>query len=230
MENPFLRKKKQGTFSLHGLKSKETKFGAYIRDRWNNTTDTLVAILTPRFEKPLDRTKPKQLNLQGDPAFLNSDYSFGTIWDNNFRDPVLITIADGNWPQSISFDLGYPEVLLSRVRLWQRSYEYPEIAFNNYNIRKFEIWGSMNPDLDGSDESWTLLMDEEIIKPSGQPLGVNSDEDMQEFYDGHPFTFPLDIPYVRYLRIKVKGTWNNVQRICLAELRLWGMEPSDIEK
>lgn len=179
---------------------------------------------TPKTEKPVDPSNFKELTLQGNPAFLNSDYSMKTIWDNKFNDPCLITIADGNWPHSVSFDLGYPEgILLTKVRLWQRCYQYPEIAYDSFNIREFEIWGSMDPNPDGSWESWTLLLDEEIIKPSGKPLGENSDEDMQEFYDGHTFTFPSGIPHVRYLRIKSKKSWDGRERVALSEIKLWGM-------
>ena len=41
-------KSMKGPAAVRGLESKETTFGVYIRDRWNNTTDTLVKELIPR--------------------------------------------------------------------------------------------------------------------------------------------------------------------------------------
>ncbi|HCS73644.1 MAG TPA: hypothetical protein DIW17_07205, partial [Clostridiales bacterium] len=51
---------------------------------------------------------------------------------------------------------------------------------------------------------WIHLLTEEIEKPSGLPMGQQTDEDNQNIADGHEFNFPIDIPKdIRYIRIKV---------------------------
>jgi len=223
----FYTKRQDGSFSLRDLKSVETKFGVYIRDRWNNTTDTLVRNLTPRFERRMDRLKFRALLLPSDtPAAYN--WVMTNLWNGNTGTPGFHTMTDGIWPHYFTFDMGVEDgALLSRCVLWQRidGVNYP---FGDRNIRKFEMWGSMNPNPDGSWESWTLLLDTEIIKPSGSPMGTLTQEDVESMNNGHEFIFPLDIPYVRYIRIKVKETWNTTREFYLAALAFWGSEPSDL--
>ena len=99
------------------------------------------------------------------------------------------------------------------------------IAYADRNIRKFEIWGSMSPNPNGAfDQSWTLLLKDEIKKPSGLPSGQNTDEDLQEFFDGHEFEFPLDMPDVRYIRMKVTETWAKVNCFYLVEVAFYGTD------
>ena len=86
----------------------------------------------------------------------------------------------------------------------------------------------MDPDLDGSWESWTLLLDAEMIKPSGLPMGQNSPEDIDVWRAGHEFLLPVDIPYVRYIRLKIEETWGAQYRFMIDEMTFWGQEPSDI--
>jgi len=228
----FYTKRLRGSVSTRGLQPKETKFGVYIRDRWDNTSDTLVKVLTPRFEKELDRLKFKEVRLPGDSPLSTAVIAFiSAIWDGNYAKfddlyaNLYISNPDGNWPHWLTFDTGYEGgVLLSRCKLWQRGSTF---LFQDRNIKKFEIWGSMDPNPDGSfDDSWTLLLDDEIIKPSGLPVGNNSDEDRQAHLNGFEFVFPLDMPLVRYIRIKVKETWGNQQAVLLMQFVLWGDEVS----
>ena len=225
----FYTKRQEGSFSMRGLKPVETRFGVYLRDRWNNSSDTLVMDLTPRFEKQLDRLSFKELILPSDSRFAYG-WVMSNLWNGNTGDPGFHTDPDGMWPQHFSFDMGVVEgALLSRCKIWQRRNQ-PSVHYAERSLRKFEIYGSMNPNLDGSWESWTLLLDSEIIKPSGLPLGTVSQEDTEALYEGHEFVFPLDVPYVRYIRIKVKETWSNMNSFFLAALAFWGSEPSDFNE
>ncbi len=224
-------KKQKGSVSVRGFEPEETKFGVYVRDRWNNTTDTLIKDLIPRFEKQLDRTKFREVSLPGDQKAAWG-WTMPHIWDGDIQNntnidkPGFHTAINGVWPQWFTFDLGVEQgAKLSRYKFWQRG---QAASFNDRNIKKFEIWGSMNPNPDGSfDESWTLLMDAESIKPSGLPLGQLSEEDVQVVINGDEFSFSLDVPYVRYIRIKVKETWTKAPEFYIMQVAFWGAEPSD---
>lgn len=225
----YYTKLKQGNFSLRGFDPEETTFGVYIRDRWDNMTDTIVEVLTPLLEKQLDR-----LNFK--PVYLPSDvkaawgWVLPNLWDGVIGSGIhdeagFHTDIDGVWPQYFTIDLGISEgAKLSRFKVWQR--DMPPSGTTPYadrNIRKFEIWGSMNPNSNGAfDDSWTLLLTGEIKKPSGLPSGQNSEEDMRERVDGHEFEFPLDMSNVRYIRIKVTETWAKVNSFYVMEVAFWG--------
>ncbi len=234
MGETFYTKIHEGQFTLRGLASNETTFGVYITDRWGNTSDTLIKNLTPRFEKQLDKSKFIGMSLPGDSP-LTPNFGFSNWWNNNLGGDggqAFATINDGKWPHIVTFDLNTPQgALLSRMKLWQRlGSNYVTVAYNDRSIRKFEIWGSMDPNPDGSWDSWTLLLDGEIIKPSGLPIGTNSDEDMEAYYNGNDVDFPLDIPYVRYIRFICKETWGKMTTLFISsEMSLWGQEPSDIQ-
>jgi len=45
-----------GKFSIRGLQAKESDFALYIRDRWNNKSDTLLTTLTPMYEELIPYT------------------------------------------------------------------------------------------------------------------------------------------------------------------------------
>jgi hypothetical protein len=229
----FYTKQTAGQFSLRGFPPVETTFGVYLRDRWGNTSDTLVRDLTPRFEKQLDKSKFAGMSLPGD-APITPTYGWVCWWNNHLggeANQAFATLNNGQWPHVVTFDMSVPEgALLSRMKLWQRlGGSFRPVAYNDRSVRKFEIWGSMNPNLDGSWASWTLLLDGEIIKPSGLPIGTNSDEDMEAYDKGNDVDFPLDIPYVRYIRFICKETWGKMTTIFISsEMSMWGQEPSDI--
>lgn len=233
----FYTKQREGSCSLRGMQPVKTKFGVYIRDRWNNTTDTLFVDLLPRFEKELDPIKFRELRLPGDPPMSNVWHvSLASLWDRNFGKlesnigALFLTVPNATWPHWCTFDMGVEQgAQLSRVRLWQRTGVDISFGWQDRNIKKFEIWGSMNPNLNGSwDESWIYLMEGEFIKPSGLPLGQHSDEDLQSLLDGHEFTFPLNVPLVRFIRIKCTQTWSGALAFCLMQTVFWGNEPSDL--
>ena len=224
----FYTKRQQGSFSVRGFKPVETKFGVYIRDRWNNTTDTMVKVLTPRFDKPLERTKFRAVSLPSDvPAAWG--WVMTNLWNGNTGEPGFHTNTDGIWPHWFTFDLGTEEgALLSRCIFWQRIGSNNAYSFTDRNIKKFEIWGSMDPNPNGTfDESWTLLLDGEYIKPSGLPAGQFTEDDLDLLVNGHEFVFPLAIPYVRYIRVKVKETWSGAKEFFITQVAFWGSEPSD---
>ena len=162
----YYTKLNHGSFSLRGFDSEETTFGVYIRDRWDNMTDTLIEVLIPMKEKQLNRLNFKQVNLPGDVKDAWG-WIMPNLWDGKITEPGYHTDIDGVWPQHFTLDLGTLKgAKLSRFKIWQR--DMPPSGTTPYadrNIRKFEIWGSMNPNPSGAfDESWNLLLSDEIKK------------------------------------------------------------------
>ena len=215
----FYTKRLRGSFAVRGFDSIETRFGVYIRDRWNNFTDTLILNLTPRFEQQLNKRNFLPVSLPGD-----QQAAFGWemyyLWDGNISYPSgFHTFPNGEWPHFFTFDLGVEGgVILSRCRLWKRG-EGNEWVDGDF--RNLEIWGSMNPNRDGSwDDSWIFLTEGESIRPS--LLGGSTDEDRQVVLDGVEFVFPDDIPPVRYIRIKVTRTWGASTYFYMMEMNFWG--------
>ena len=232
--NTFYTKQKSGYFSLRGFEPKQNEFGVYIRDRWNNSTDTMFRTLTPRFEKEIDRSKFAKYELPTDvPKNTNSIVSYEAMWDGNMAKlsstgtTTTCYISAGTvFPQWITINLNLSQgAYLSRFKFWQRCPLNSTYCYQERNIRKFELWGSMNPAKDGSWDSWTYMLTGELVRPSGF-ASTPADEDYQAALDGHEFVFPVGMPRVNFIRLKVLQAWDGTT-FQLAQIALWGQEPSD---
>ena len=220
----YYSKAKEGKFFARGFEAVKRKFGAIVRDRWGNLSDTAYVELTPVFEELIP--KPFQTyNLPTDSYEAHlSGHSVDKLWDN-ITGPVstvgLHTKPGAGMPQHFTFDMKVKSKL-SRYKLFHRgspnSYAYKLGA-----PKKWEIWGSNNPDPQGGWGGWEKLMDCESFKPSGNPVGVNTDEDnIYASTTGEDFTFPEEAPAVRYIRFKTLETWDYLDYIYIAELTFWG--------
>lgn len=208
---------KKGDFSTRGLPSTPTKFGVFVRDRWGNLSDTLVVTVTPLFEELLDRTKMKGLVLPTD-APLGYNGTIAGLFDGNTQDGFYHTGDAARMPQWFTYDMGVT-AKLSRMSWYMR----PGFFYTLHNPRVVEIWGSNNPNPDGSyDASWTLLTTHTQIKPSGLPEGQLSQADIDAANAGETITFPLNTPKVRYIRFKTLQNWSNGTYVNFYEIMMWG--------
>ena len=215
-----------GDFSIRGYDSVSRKFGVFVRDRWNNYSDTLFETIKPLYEQELDKTQFSEVHLETDTyeAFC-CGWAMTNLWDGitNVRSPVFHTKASGGMPQWFTFDLG-KKTKLSRFKLYSRNTvgtEGQNGAYGSADPKEWEIWGSNAPDNDGSWASWTLLGHFTSIKPSGQ--AEPTAEDIQyACVDGQGYDFPVDAQAFRYLRFKTLKTWGGATRIYIAELSFWG--------
>jgi len=218
---------KEGFHSFRGYKDTEQRFGVFIRDRWGNHSDTLFKDLTPLFEKELEKSKFKDVNFPGDyiptyTAYIDKKYMWDNEWStdydapySNYRHFVTEGASIDGKPLSISFDLG--EVYtLSRFRL---NHYY---TFINYSPRRYEVWGSANPDIDGSWDSWTKLVSYEQMKPSGTPGATATVADREVWLAGDNADIPSTMPPVRYIRIKSLENWAGHSWIAIKEITFWG--------
>jgi hypothetical protein len=223
----FYTQSKKGNFSTRGFAAEKRKFGVFVRDRWNNYSDTLFADITPFFEQKLNKTKFKGLPLPTDTYQPHLDDGLVDLWDDvwDVPNPVFHTKPNTGIPQWFSFDMGVT-ARLSRFKFYHRlarSSGGTDGAYYAGDPEEFEIWGSNNPSADGSWDNWILLGHFVSKKPSGSATPTS--EDLQfACVDGEDFEFPLDIPPVRYLRFKTLKNWGGVTYVYISELTFWGSE------
>ncbi|MDR2272963.1 MAG: DUF4959 domain-containing protein [Sphingobacterium sp.] len=207
----------EGNIVARGFENKLRKFGLFIRDGFDNYSDTLWLETIPFFEKQLDKTKFREYNTPGDNA-VGYNWVVSNLWDNNLGTGYH-TQEGITMPARVTFDLG-ELVKLSRFKIYQRDGD--EYLFNHANPRLWTMWGSVNPAADGSYSGWTKLMDCESVKPSKSPLGILTAEDKAVAKAGEEFVFPLSIPEVRYIRVECQQNWSNSSMLHIMEFTFWG--------
>ena len=230
----FYTSAEKGKFTYRGLDTVPGNFSVYLRDRWDNRSDTIGAALTPWPEEEISKKTWEEYHLPTDswqPLQGNMTYRLSKAWDGIVGPSTnsFISAQESPMPQWQTWDLGVT-IVMSRLRLWHNSggggnYEY---AYGNQ--KEFELWGSVDPDPDGSWDSWTPLGQFEVVKPSGQTpptaddyafarAGFDFDLEETEFAR-NPF-----VP-VRYIRFKTNKVWyGDVTSwyIYLGEISFWGM-------
>ncbi len=212
----------EGNFTVRGFDTLNIKFGAYVRDRWGNISDTLTATYKPLFESLLDYSKIKAMKLPGEvwQAHTGAPHLvIEKVWNNNTSasDDCFHTTPNSGMPQHFSFDMG-DIVKLSRFKYFQR----PSTLWRAGNPKVFELWGSNNPDPNGSWDNWTKIGTFTAIKPSGLPVGTETSEDLELARAGLDFDIPITTEPYRYYRWNTIETMANVTYISIAELTFWG--------
>ncbi|MFV0266971.1 MAG: DUF4959 domain-containing protein [Draconibacterium sp.] len=227
-------------FSRRGLEAQSAHFGVYLRDRWNNVSDTIFKTLTPFEEIKLPKTELRNASLPTDyysPAEGFSGYRLEQLWlgpetaDGNF----YATSHSAPMPQWFTIELGH-KMSISRIQKWPRAgYE----LYSSTAPRVFQVWGSDNPNPDGSwDESWELLGEFEQIKPSGygegREVGPVTSEDNDYWYNKTEFELvpneqaPDPYQTVTHLRFKILSTYStygtetSIGQVIIGELTFWG--------
>jgi hypothetical protein len=216
----------QVKFNPRGYANEENIYGFYIRDRWMNYSDTLFEAITPYFEELLDM---KNLYVE---TCLPTDQCVGNMTGATRR---IYNLFDGLFTQQTSWytpsgtgipvhftiSLGGGTWQLSRLKLWQRPGS--TYAYQAANVRNFDVYGSTDPNPDGSWDSWTLLSTFENVKPSGLPgLAELSALDLSTAEAGENYDFPLDIPPVKFIRIDVTQTWGLTNYMYIIEMEIYG--------
>ncbi|WP_257669723.1 DUF4959 domain-containing protein [Parapedobacter tibetensis] len=229
----FYTKSRTGSFSYLGLDSLDARFGIYLRDRWDNKSDTLIKELTPLYEERLQ--KPYiEYNLASDtylPVEGSQNYALPQIWDDitsSVNNDIFATPHTSPIPQTFTFRLNDPAII-SRIRVHHRQ----NSEYAGANVKRFQLYGSNaavpGDDLAGGD--WTLLGEFESFKPSG-PGGAVTPED-KEYANVQGENFELVVtdkvpnPWipVRYIRFRSMETWagnTTTGQVIIAEITLSG--------
>lgn len=219
----YYTKSPEGSFAARGFTPVERTFGVFVKDRWNNHSDTAFVKLTPIFEEKLDKKKFREIHLATDTYEKHVGRGMIDLWDDvwNNSGNMFHTKPNTGIPQWFTFDLGV-KARLSRFKFYHRA-GGTSGAYYAGDAEIMEVWGSNDPASDGSWDSWALLAVCNSRKPSG--AATPTAEDLQfAAVDGEDFEFPPDIPAVRYLRFKVTKVWGGVSYIYISELTFWGKQ------
>ncbi len=209
------------SYSMRGFDPEPIVFGVIVSDSWDNVSDTIFPAgkkITPLYEKKLDKTKWSLVQLANDIASWNNweGIALGIIDDD------VTTIGhslSGVLPGAFTIDLGVT-AKLSRLLMfqWDDDCEY---AWGN--PKSFEVYGCVDkPGMDGNWDDWTKIMNCTIIKPSGSPLGTNTDADIAALKAGHEFTVDVNAGVFRYIRIRIMDTWGSSTFTHPAEVTIYG--------
>lgn len=215
---------KERDYSVRGLANEPLEFGFVFQDKWQNKSDTLFTTLTPLYEEKLDKKLWKHYLLDNDDyTQLYADRALKNLWDDSNKNWMLGNYDGIALPNWFTIDLGQTAIL-SRMKMFpvSASTSNYQWMYSTGTPRVFEIWGSNNPSLDGSWDSWTLIEHFESIKPSGLPIGINSPEDIAVGLAGEDHTFTNFDNAYRYIRFKVIDTWGKNPQLMLEEITFWG--------
>ncbi len=208
-----------GSGSVLGMDTISYNWQYYVQDRWENQSEIKYDTITPLYETEFDNGLFSAIDLSGDAGYVSGwskEKMWNDVWATNegYSSPG----GTGVWPQSVTVDLGVTGKI-SRFRLFQRMGVY---TWAEGNLRYFKIYGCKELDTSGDWDSWTLLMDCESVKPSGLPLGENSDEDVEVATNGEDFFNSPSNPAVRYIRILVTRTWAGGDNFQITEFKVFG--------
>jgi hypothetical protein len=213
----------QGSFSIRGFDTTKRSFAVYIRDRWDNKSDTLIKSITPLFEEEIPKNTWAAVELPGDTYQPASSYVLSHLWDNNITGyPAIFASTNSSvLPQWFTIDLGV-KVVISRI-VEHQAQPTTSHFYQGSAPKEVEIWGSNNPDKDGSWSSWDSLGTFESFKPSGLPMGQHdSEDDNYGWLNGENFEFDQILPPYRYIRWKTLQTYGSSGQVVISELDVWG--------
>ncbi|MBD1423095.1 DUF5000 domain-containing lipoprotein [Sphingobacterium chuzhouense] len=218
-----------GEFTLRGLAAEPTVFGVAVKDRWGNQTEIMTKELTPLYEERIPPSGFRQMF-----ATLPTEapgWVSGSVMSNLWSGVFVGTTNSQAWyrtnetagiPHHFTFDMG-KTAQLSRFVYWQRgAFDREDLLYSGGSAKRFEVWGSTDPDPAGSFDGWTLLTTCDMVKPSGLPAGSVSTEDVTAAQAGHEYSFPLDVPLTRFIRIRILETWGKTSYMWMSELQFYG--------
>ncbi|MDR1594596.1 MAG: DUF5126 domain-containing protein [Prevotellaceae bacterium] len=220
-----------GELSFRGYQPVECKFAVRITDKWGNVSTIKEGVVTPLYERLLDKSKFLEVALPGDNTSVNNNRPLRNCWDGN--DEVIWHTVEGQFmpfPMYITIDLGV-EVKFSRMRLRARTNFY----YRNHTFRTFEVWGAKDYKHDmpveywtgdewKTDGDWEMLGDYVINGASGtitEPTTSPAGEDLALAQAGYPFNVPINKQALRYLRFVIKTTWSS-GALHMAEFYFYG--------
>lgn len=207
-------------YPVRGFDNIETIFGFAVRDRWFNFSDTVFVTVTPFVEEQIDMSRFYPTIFPGDnTTLIGATWTLDKLFNKSLANPLYGTQTNSGMPQHFTLFL-QDTYVLSRLKIWTR--QEAAYIFAGNAPRKFRFWGSMDPAPDGSWESWTMLGEFEVTKPSGEPVGTNTEADRQKNAAGLDFDLGIDVPPLRYLRVQTLETWGRQGNIQIAEMEIYG--------
>lgn len=169
---------------------------------FENFSPPMAEITLPAFERELDKAGFQLVVLPTDVQEGGYGWLQQYMWDEKYNPPGFAT--RNQVPCWFTVDVGQ-SAALSRFKVWQAN----DRLYQLESVKTFELYGSNNPDPDGSWASWTKIGDYTSIKPSGLPVGQNSQTDIDYAKAGEEFTAPAGTQPYRYYRFRLLTNWGN---------------------
>jgi hypothetical protein len=210
--------------SLRGMDTTKKSFAFYVRDQFQNESDTLFATLSPLYETLIPKSGFSEYPLPTDLAVNAYGRQMRNLWDgiyNGWGSAICTyeTITDTTNGVWFTFDMGVT-AQLSRFTWWH----YPDPRyFENASMRVYELWGTNNPSPSGSWTGWTKLVECRDKKPSGLPYGTENSDDAAAGQAGSNWEIPITAPAVRYIRVRHKYNFSGLrQTLTGCEISIYG--------
>ncbi len=211
------------TSKIRGLDTVAQELAIFVKDIWNNSSDTLYTTIRPIYEAKLDPQPFRAFVLPGDAPQVTNGARLEYAWDGRMGWPYTSfthQINGGNGPHIVTFDTG---VLAKISRVWIRPFPEGDRWYYLSTMKRFEIYGSESPSLSGElDDSWILLGSYEVVKPSGLPYGTDSAEDQATAAAGFSWEVDLNAPKVRYIRIRCLENFAGGTAQSMNEIEVYG--------
>ncbi len=218
-------------FSVRGYNTEARRFGAYIRDEWGNTSDTVFAQISPLFETQLNKSLFFKYGLPSDTE-IGYGWELPYLWDGKTDgySNGWHTNPGGSYPMICTFGLGV-YAKLSRFVLYNRPLQF---AYSHGNARKFSLWGTdkvspQNAVLPAYSNEGTVVGDWVNLgnfifpdPPSGLMPGATNASDEAFVAAGVNFNIPLASPKTRYIRLNVAETWSGGDFAHAMEITFFG--------
>ena len=218
----------KGSYYLRGFDDTKRRFAALVKDRWENYSDTISGVFTPRFEQLIPKDGIRKIQLTEDN---NENMGSGTWQFYQMFNDIYGVDTDGWHTRTPStdpehgayftIDWGH-KVQLTRYKLWQRGGTWP---YMHHNPKVWSLYGrDEDPTLiykthyendieywsqgfKADTQNWQYLMKCRTEKPSGFDNLVITPEDLEYANAGHEYIFDENLPPVRYIRFVIDETW-----------------------
>ncbi|WP_430973793.1 DUF4959 domain-containing protein [Sunxiuqinia rutila] len=232
---------KEWQYISRGFPDKPREFAVVMRDNYGNETELVKpeSIITPLKEEALDKSLMTVFEYGNNPVDDKWNWWEGlpsALIDGD-RGSAIISYQTP-YPRHVTIDLG-KVYKLSRYVMFQRGAGGKHHWLYTYgNPKTWYVYGraeapvmneEVTEDLDGDGlqdwtNYWTLISNDEIVKPSGLPGSDVSQEDIDAALDGHNFDVPLETKPMRYFRIGVLSNWGNTGWVNWHEMDFYGVE------
>ncbi|MBP9986370.1 MAG: hypothetical protein KBT44_00405 [Bacteroidales bacterium] len=194
-----------------------------------NAIDEFVATATGKFPdvhvKLVAKEGFSELVLANDIALTSWNGALWKGWDGD-KTSSNFAHSDNTNPKAFpfwyTFDMGQECQLCKYVHFGNPT---DNRIYDGGSLKSWEIYGRADAPTDDSWDGWTKLVSCESTKPSGQPNGQNTQEDVDRWMSGEEFEIPTEgLPTVRYIRVKVLDTWCHEGWMLFSEFEFYKYE------
>jgi hypothetical protein len=208
---------------VRGLDTLEYTFGFVVKDRWGNRTDTVYKTIKPLYEVEFSPSGFSTFSLPGDAPQVTNGAALQYMWDGRYGWPYTSftnQTPGGPNPHMVTFSTGVTGKI---SRIWIRPFPEGTRYYYLTTMKRFEIYGATNPNLNGAlDNTWKLLGSYTVVKPSGLPYGTDDATDQSTGAAGFSWEVDLAAPKVKYIRVRCLENFAGGTAQSINEIKVYG--------